>query len=148
MRTGKVKIIGGRPGQQPLRGQDIAVVLELSSGEEVLVPALSLVLRVGSRHEQAVATVEVPAVLVDIKGVELRAEAVVAPGGPQSQWEEALGNQPNLRTANADEYTEPHLVVPPSANELPLAVVAQDPAESMAELDRIIAAGGKVPDPS
>jgi len=167
MQTGKVKIVGTSNGDRPLRGQDISVVLELPSGEEVLVPALSLVLRVGSRHEQAIATVEVPAHLVDVHGVELRAEAVVAPGGPESQWEEAMGSRPDLRTANADEYSEPVVVGKPMTlteitaaghddgmsgqafdQVMAAARFVDGLTDPMAELDAVIAAGGKVPDPS
>jgi len=173
MRKGKIKIIGGRMGQEPLRGQDIAVVMELDDGEEVLVPALSLVLRVGSRHEQAVATVEVPAVLLDLHGVELRTEAVVAPGGPESQWEEALGRRPGLRIADAETYTDPHVVVGEPVHpvvgpfmaaltkdmdtQLAVKLLTTDAADDfgkglamvaeadpLAELDRVIADGGSI----
>jgi hypothetical protein len=131
MRHGKIKIVGGRTNQAQLTGQDVAVVMELPDGEEVFIPALSLVLRIGSRHEKVVATVEVPAILVDLHGVELRTEAVVVPGGPESQWEDALGRgtpspdakfgySGGMRIANADEYTEPHIVAgaPMSTGEL------------------------------
>lgn len=173
MRKGKIKIIGGRMGQEPLRGQDIAVVMELEDGEEVMVPALSLVLRVGSRHEQAIATVEVPAVLIDLHGVELRTEAVVVPGGPESQWEEALGKRPGLRIADAETYTDPHVVagapIHPSVapfmaaltkdmdTKLAVHLLTSDAADDfgkglalvaetdpMAELDRLIEEGGSV----
>lgn len=173
MRSGKIKIIGGRSNQAQLTGQDVAVVMELPDGEEVLIPALSLVLRIGSRHEKVVATVEVPAILVDLRGVELRTEAVVVPGGPESQWEDALGQRPGLRIADAETYTDPHVMVgepiPPSVapfmaaltkdmdTKLAMKLLTTDAADDfgkglapvaetdpMAELDRVIADGGSV----
>lgn len=160
MRTGKVKIIGGRGGQQPLTGQDIRVVMEMPDGEEVLIPALSLVLSVGSRHEQAVATVEVPAVLVDLHGVELRTEAVVVPGGPESQWEESIGLRPGDRIADAEQYTEAHRIIGQILSDdlrtdhLPVQIIEGEGSswkdiapidpDPMAELDAVIADGGRV----
>lgn len=118
-----IKIVGGRQDGKPARGQDIAVLLEGEDGREHLIPALSLTLVVDSRQTMALATITVPAHLVSLKGVRIETVADVDPRGPESQWEEALGQ-----------------VV---GEGLPLAD-ADAAAKAMAELDAVIAAGGKV----
>ena len=139
MRLGKFKITGDADGR-PLRGQDVRVVVVGPNGEELLVPALSLVLRIGSRHEQAIATIEVPAIMVDLDGVELKPVPVVDPDGPR--WDEVIGAREGEKLADVEAYADnPHLVVGDPEYHGTAARPAVDP---MAELDAVIANGGKV----
>lgn len=153
--TGRIKIVGAGAGpDRAITGQDIRVLL-VGQGEDgnprtLLIPALSLTLRVGSRHEKAIATIEVPAVMVDIEGVELRTEAVVESGGPESQWEEALGKRPGEAVASIEQYADKPAVVvgEPARLVIDEARFVGDGSESvdpMAELDAIIANGGRIP---
>lgn len=147
---GSIHILGEHPEGRPLRGSEIRVLLIDKDGQEHLIPAQSLVLRVGGRHEQAIATIEVPAVLVDIRGVELRTEAVVASGGPESQWEESLGKLPGDRIADVDKYAvTPHVVAgttAPAFTEVNLDDLEDKPiGDPLAELDAVIARGGVIP---
>lgn len=154
MRAARFKVIGGRVGQEPLRGKDVRVVVETPDGEELLVPAQSLVMRIGGREELVLVTVEVPAVLVDLHGVQLATVADVAPGGPESQWERSLGKAPGEAVADVEAYTAtPHVVAgerPVAAKLAPLVVDAarflggDQPADPLAELDAVIAGGGLV----
>lgn len=109
MDTARIKIVGERQGGV-LRGADIRVIVVAPNGEELLLPAQSLVLRVGSRHEQAIATIEVPAVLVELQldQSQLATVADVQPGGPESQWEASLGARPGEKLADVEMYAEPH----------------------------------------
>ena len=118
-----IKIIGGRHDGGPARGQDVAVVLVGGDGTEQLIPALSLTLVVDSRQAMALATITVPAHLVNLKGVRIETVADVDPRGPESQWEEALGQVVGEGLPMADSDAA---------------------AKAMAELDAVIAAGGKV----
>lgn len=110
MHAGKVKIVSLGDGSRPVTGKDIRVSVVGPDGVELLLPAQSLTLRVGSRHEQAVATIEVPAIVVDVEldQSQLATVADVQPGGPESQWEESLGKQPGDRVADVEVYAEPH----------------------------------------
>lgn len=109
MDTARIKIIGDRQGGV-LRGADIRIIVVAPDGTELLLPAQSLTLRVGSRHEQAIATIEVPAVLVELQldQSQLATVADVQPGGPESQWEASLGHRPGDKVADVDVYAEPH----------------------------------------
>lgn len=109
MATARIKIVGG-DGRRPLTGQDVRVLVVTPNGDELLLPAQSLVLRVGSRHEQAIATIEVPAVVVELQldQSQLATVADVQPGGPESQWEATLGHVKGDRVADVEAYAEPH----------------------------------------
>ena len=103
--TGKIRIMGNAQGR-PLTGGDLRVLLEDETGKQTLVPALSVTLRCAGHGEPVVAVVELPAVLVDVDGVQLQAEAKVDARGPESQWEASLGRQGNEPLADVPDVLE------------------------------------------
>lgn len=110
MAAGRFKIVSLPNGNRPLRGQDVQITVEGPGGVELLVPAMSLVLKVNGRHELATAIIEVPVVLVSLEGIPLDQAKVIGDTIPSADVEkvfgEALGANEDIAFAAPEHYAE------------------------------------------
>lgn len=113
MATGRFKITSlsfPDNGARPLRGKDVQVLVEGPNGVELLVPAMSLVLKIASHGELAIATIEVPVVLVSIDVADEQIKIVgdtIPADAVEATFSQALGADADTTFAAPEHYAVP-----------------------------------------